>query len=109
LAYFQGMPIPMASILLITGSFWQHWTINIWWTIVVVTVSYLMVSPFAYPKVKHLTDYPPIMWAGVCAIALMFLFFGGWKAVPFGMLLLYAVSGPIFSLWFATGGRRIAR
>ncbi|MDM8520082.1 CDP-diacylglycerol--serine O-phosphatidyltransferase [Anaerolineales bacterium HSG6] len=100
-AYFQGMPIPMGSILLITGSFWQGWAINIWWTIVVVTVSYLMVSPFAYPKVKHITNYPPTAWAGVCAFALLTGIVGSWQAVPFALMLLYAVSGPIFSVWFA--------
>ena len=96
-AYFQGMPIPMGSILLITGSFWQGWAINVWWTIVVVMVSYLMVSPFSYPKVKHISDYPPIVWAGVCAIALLVWLAGGWQAVPFGLILLYAISGPILS------------
>ncbi|MDM8528582.1 CDP-diacylglycerol--serine O-phosphatidyltransferase [Anaerolineales bacterium HSG24] len=100
-AYFQGMPIPMGSILLITGSFWQGWAINVWWTIVVVTVSYLMISPFAYPKIKHISDYSPIVWAGVCAIGLLVGLTGGWQAVPFGLMVLYAISGPILSIWFA--------
>ncbi|OQY44519.1 MAG: CDP-diacylglycerol--serine O-phosphatidyltransferase, partial [Anaerolineaceae bacterium 4572_78] len=52
-AYFEGMPIPMASLLLITGSFWQHWIINIWWTVVILVVSYLMISPFRYVKFAH--------------------------------------------------------
>lgn len=100
-AYFQGMPIPMGCVLLITGSFWQGWTINIWWTVVVVTVSYLMVSPFAYPKIKHILGYPPLTWLIVGIAAVICWFVAGWQAVPFALLLLYATSGPFFSLWFS--------
>jgi CDP-diacylglycerol--serine O-phosphatidyltransferase len=99
-AYFKGMPIPMGCILLITGSFWQHWVINIWWTVVIVTISYLMVSTFPYPKTKHLAAYPPFVWAGLMAIALICWQLAGWESVPFGLFLLYALSGPVRSIYF---------
>ncbi len=97
-AFFKGMPIPMGCILLITGSFWQHWILNIWWTIAVVTVSYLMISPFPYPKSKHVFNASPILWGIVLVGALAVGFMAGWPAVPFGLLLLYAISGPLLSL-----------
>jgi len=101
-AYFQGMPIPMAGILLITGSFWRHWEINIWWTVAVVTVSYLMISPFPYPKSKHLLELPPLLWPAVAVFSLAWgLIGGGWAAVPFGIFLLYALSGPALAFYRA--------
>lgn len=93
-AYFKGMPIPMACILLISGSFWQHWIINVWWTAVIATVSYLMVSTFPYPKSKHLLAYSPLVWVGVATAALACWLLAGWEAIPFGLLLLYTLSGP---------------
>lgn len=110
-AYFKGMPIPMASILLISASFWQHWVINIWWTLAVVTVSYLMVSPFAYPKSKHVLALPVVAWAGVLGAALVCWLLAGWQAVPFGVLFIYAVSGPILSSYRTTRHRlnRVSR
>jgi phosphatidylserine synthase len=98
-AYFKGMPIPMASALLITASFWQHWIINIWWTIAVITVSYLMISTFAYPKSKHILNLPPLTWVGVSLLALVCWLVGGWHAVPFSLFLLYACSGPALSFY----------
>ncbi len=92
--YFKGMPIPMACILLITGSFWQHWVINIWWTIVIVMVSYLMVSIFPYPKSKHLLACPRLVWVGLIGVVLVCWLVAGWEAIPFGLLVLYALSGP---------------
>jgi CDP-diacylglycerol---serine O-phosphatidyltransferase len=89
-AYFKGMPIPMGCILLITGSFWQ----------LIVTVSYLMVSTFPYPKSKHLAAFPPLAWASVVTIALACWLLAGWQSVPFGLFLLYALSGPARSIYF---------
>jgi CDP-diacylglycerol--serine O-phosphatidyltransferase len=104
-AYFKGMPIPMASVLLITASFWQHWIINIWWTLAVVTVSYLMISPFAYPKSKHVLKLPPLAWVAMAAVALLCWLLAGWQAVPFGLMLVYACSGPFISLYRSTPPR----
>lgn len=104
-AYFKGLPIPMACILLITGSFWRHWLINIWWTVVVITVSYLMVSSFPYPKSHHVFKLPPLVWAGVGVVALMWDLAAGWQAIPFGMFLLYGLSGPGLTLYFSTRRR----
>jgi CDP-diacylglycerol---serine O-phosphatidyltransferase len=101
-AYFKGMPIPMAGVLLITGSFWQHWIINIWWTAIIVTVSYLMISPFPYPKSKHILDAPPLVWAGVVVLAGFWGIVAGWEVVPFVVFLLYALSGPLLSFYLAT-------
>jgi CDP-diacylglycerol--serine O-phosphatidyltransferase len=96
-AYFKGMPIPMGSALLISASFWQHWVINIWWSLAVISVSYLMVSAFPYPKSKHLLALPPIIWVGIALFALICWWGIGWHAVPFGLFLLYACSGPVLS------------
>lgn len=95
-AYFKGMPIPMASILLISGTFWRHWEINIWWTVAVITVSYLMISPFPYPKSKHVLGASPLIWLGGLAVGLTCWLLAGWQAAPFGILLLYGLSGPLF-------------
>ncbi len=101
-AYFEGMPIPMASLLLITGSFWQHWIINIWWTVVILVVSYLMISPFRYVKFAHAPNFPPIVWGIIMTNALLWWIIGGWYALPFGMFALYGLSGPVFSMFNVT-------
>jgi CDP-diacylglycerol--serine O-phosphatidyltransferase len=98
-AYFKGMPIPMACILLITGSFWQHWVVNIWWTVAVITTSYLMISSFPYPKTKHLAACPPLTWVGLGLMVLACWMVAGWEAIPFGLFLLYALSGPILFIF----------
>lgn len=107
-AFFKGMPIPMASIMLITASFWQEWTLNIWWTIMVITVSYLMVSPFPYPKSKHILALPSLVWVIGGSLMLTFWLAAGWYSVPFGVVLIYAVSGPILSV-YRTTRRRLSR
>lgn len=107
-AYFKGMPIPMASALLITASFWQLWVINIWWTAAVVTVSYLMVSNFAYPKSKHLMALPLPIWAVIVLCGFAVWLIAGWQAIPFALCLAYAVSGPILSL-FRTARPKLRR
>jgi CDP-diacylglycerol--serine O-phosphatidyltransferase len=101
-AFFKGMPIPMASVLLITASFWQHWVVNVWWTVAVITVSYLMVSPFPYPKSKHIFTLPPLVWAIVAIVLVLCWLVAGWEAVPFGAFFLYALSGPALSLYRST-------
>ncbi|RME75989.1 MAG: CDP-diacylglycerol--serine O-phosphatidyltransferase [Chloroflexi bacterium] len=100
-AYFKGMPIPMAGILLITGSFWQHWVVNVWWIVAVISVSYLMVSPFPYPKSKHIFSMSPLSWVGIAAVAVIWgAVTNSWQAVPFGLMLLYALSGPVMSVLY---------
>jgi CDP-diacylglycerol---serine O-phosphatidyltransferase len=94
-AFFKGMPIPMASILLITASFWQHWILNVWWTILVITASYLMVSRFPYPKSKHILALPPLVWIVGVMLMLSCWLVAGWQSVPFGAVLVYTVSGPL--------------
>jgi CDP-diacylglycerol--serine O-phosphatidyltransferase len=106
-ACYKGMPIPMASALVITGSFWQHWSIQLWWTIVVLAVSCLMVSSFPYPKIKHLFGLPAFVWAGGLVAVLVSWLIAGWQAVPFGLFSLYALTGPI--LWFHSSGQRRRR
>lgn len=97
--YFKGLPIPAASILLILGSFWQHWVIDIWWMVVVLSTSYLMISPFPYPKSKHLIQFPRPILGGIVLSGLIFWLIGDWQAVPFGMFLMYALSGPAFAIY----------
>jgi CDP-diacylglycerol--serine O-phosphatidyltransferase len=106
-AYYKGMPIPMASILVIAGSFWQHWVIHLWWIVVVIMASYLMVSSFPYPKIKHLFALPPIAWAGVMTMIFIYWLAAGWQAVPFGLFSLYALIGPV--LWLHSAAWRPLR
>ncbi|MBV7339664.1 CDP-diacylglycerol--serine O-phosphatidyltransferase [Chloroflexi bacterium TSY] len=101
-AFFIGMPIPVASLLLITGSFWQGWILNLWWVVAVVTVSYLMVSPFPYPKFKHIQQLSDLAWLLAACVAFLCWIVSGWQAVPFGLLLLYACSGPLIASAFPT-------
>ena len=107
-AFFKGMPIPMGSALLITASFWQHWVINIWWTIAVITVSYLMVSNFPYPKSKHVLALPFKAWVGLGVYTVLCWVLAGWQAVPFGLFLLYALVGPAISFQRSRWGQRIS-
>ncbi len=104
-AYFKGMPVPMASILLITASFWQHWVINIWWTVAVVTVSYLMISPFPYPKSTRVLVLPPLFWGGMGVSTVICWVVAGWQAVPFSLFLLYALRVPALAIYSSTRRR----
>jgi CDP-diacylglycerol--serine O-phosphatidyltransferase len=99
-AYFKGLPIPAACLILITGSFWQHWTINIWWVALVVGASYLMVSNFPYPKNIHVIKAPVWLLAGmaICVIGWGFMA-GGLRAIPFGIFALYGISGPVMFIY----------
>jgi len=95
-AYFSGMPIPLGSLLLIAGWFWQHWTLNTWWVFFVVGVSYLMICPFSYPKLKHLTQLPALAWGILFLFGLSNWLLLGWQMIPFNLSLLYAIGGPLF-------------
>ena len=106
--FFKGLPIPMASVLLITASFWQHWVVNIWWTVAVVSVSYLMISPFPYPKSTRVLNLPPVVWAGLAVIAITCWLVAGWQAVPFSLFLLYALTGPTHYL-FSTARNKLSQ
>lgn len=106
-AYFKGLPIPAASLILITGSFWQHWVIHIWWMAAVVLVSYLMVSVFPYPKNIHVIKAPPFLLAAVAVVVIGWgVLAGGWRAVPFGVFALYGLSGPVVFLYRMAQHRR---
>lgn len=106
--YFKGLPIPMGSALLITASFWQHWVINIWWTVAVISVSYLMISPFPYPKSTRVLSLPPLFWGAMVVLTAVCWLFAGWSAVPFSLFLLYALTGP-FLLIFKSTYKRLRR
>jgi len=107
-AAFKGMPIPMGSALLITASFWQHWVINIWWTAAVVTVSFLMISAFPYPKSKQVLALPPLAWGSVALFGLSCWLIAGWQAVPFSLFFLYGLSGPLLSVYRSARRRLIS-
>ena len=99
-AYFKGLPIPAGCFILMTGSFWQHWVINIWWVVLVVAVGYLMVSNISYPKNIHVIRAPLWLLAGmgICVIG-WGLLTGGLRAVPFGIFALYGLSGPVMFVY----------
>jgi CDP-diacylglycerol--serine O-phosphatidyltransferase len=106
-AYFKGLPIPAACLILITGSFWQHWVINIWWAVVVAVVSYLMVSAFPYPKNIHVIKAPPLLLAGIAIVVVGWgILAGGWPAIPFGIFALYGISGPVVFFYRLARHRR---
>jgi CDP-diacylglycerol--serine O-phosphatidyltransferase len=109
-AYFKGLPIPAACLILVTGSFWQHWVINIWWTVFVVAVSYLMVSNFPYPKNIHVIKAPPLLLASITVVVLGWgILAGGWQAMPFGVFILYGISGPVIFVYrFARRRQRLS-
>ncbi len=109
-AYFKGMPIPLACLLLVSGSLWQHWQVHVWWPVVVLVVSGLMVSTFPYPKSVHVLRTPPLVILGVTIFVLGWgLLAGGWQAMPFGFLALYTCSGPVCTLYFFWKHRRLKR
>lgn len=98
--YCKGMTIPTASLFVLSGSFWQQWTIEPWWPAAVVAVSCLMVSSLPYPKPRHFLKLPRLSRAGLLMVAWACWVAMGWQAVPFGLCSLYALSGPV--LWFCT-------
>jgi len=99
---YVGLPIPVASFFLVSASFWQQWILHLWWTLAVIFVSYLMVSIFPYPK--KLSIFPPKAWFFAVIIAIAWGFLAGWQAVPFGVISLYVLSGPL--RWFYAAHRR---
>lgn len=99
--YCKGMTIPTASLFVLSGSFWQEWTIGPWWPAAVVAVSCLMVSALPYPKPRHLMRLPRLSWAGLLILACASWLAMGWQGLPFGLCALYALSGPAFWLYGA--------
>ncbi|NJN81840.1 MAG: CDP-diacylglycerol--serine O-phosphatidyltransferase [Caldilineaceae bacterium] len=97
-AFFTGMPIPMGAILLIAGSFSQHWLLSVWWTVGVAAVSYLMVSNIPYPKLRHLLLAWPLVLLVALPVLLGAWWMATWQAVPFALLLAYTLLGPTLSL-----------
>jgi len=71
----------------------------------VVTVSYLMISPFPYPKSTRVLHLPPLFWAGMGLVMATCWAIAGWQAVPFSIFLLYALSGPALALYNSTRRR----
>ena len=102
---FTGLPIPAACFLIITGAFWQHWAVELWWTGVVVVTSFLMISPFPYSKLKHFVTLPPLFWPGAAALLAVLWLLAGWQALPFGVLAVYGLSGPARWLYLSTRRR----
>jgi phosphatidylserine synthase len=92
------MPIPLASIFLIAGSFWQQWALSYWWIGIVLAVSLLMVSKVPYPKSQHILALPWWAWPSVAAAGLAAGYVAGWRSVPFAVLLIYVVGGPLYAL-----------
>lgn len=100
--YFKGLPIPMASALVIAGSFWQHWQVNVWWTVLVISASYLMVSPFPYPKSTRVLSLPGWFWGLMVLLVGVSWLTVGWQGVPFAFFLLYAITGPLLLIFKST-------
>lgn len=100
--YFKGLPIPMASALVIAGSFWQHWVVNVWWTVLVISASYLMVSPFPYPKSTRVLSLPGWFWGLMVLLVGVSWLTVGWQGVPFSLFLLYAITGPLLLIFKST-------
>ncbi len=95
-AYFTGLPIPLGCALVITGSFWQHWTLDIWWLLIVALVGYLMISPLPYPKVAHIVRAPTPVWLITSVLVLVSWRMAGWQVIPFTLLTIYTILGPVY-------------
>jgi phosphatidylserine synthase len=86
----------------IAGSFWQHWVVNIWWTVLVISASYLMVSPFPYPKSTRVLSLPGWFWGLMVLLVGISWVVVGWQGVPFAFFLLYAITGPLLLIFKST-------
>lgn len=96
--FFTGMPIPLASIFVIAGSFWQQWALNGWWIGIVAAVSLLMVSTVPYPKSNHVLALPWWAWTLAAGAGMAAGLVAGWRSVPFALLLIYVLGGPLYAL-----------
>ena len=105
--WFEGIPIPAAAMFIVSAGFWQQWSMAWGWAPVVMLVAFLMVSPFGYPKHSTLRQVPAAAWllpAGLLAVCGAAL---GWQALPFGVAVMYAASGPLLLLLGAPARRKL--
>ena len=104
--YFQGLAIPAAAGLVMSFV----WTVqDLGWTgenvqfitpILAIVAGLLMVSRFRYYSFKALprSDKVPFVWIPAALLILVALAVNPARLL-FGVGLLYAISGPVFTLW----------
>ncbi|MFV2059270.1 MAG: CDP-diacylglycerol--serine O-phosphatidyltransferase [Gammaproteobacteria bacterium] len=103
--YFQGLPSP-ASAAIVAGAVWvgQEYEvsgkfIDIISLIITVTAGLLMVSNFRYNSFKGIDFKGKIPFFLLLVIMLVIVFISYEPAVIlFGIFVIYAISGPVFTL-----------
>ena len=104
--YFQGLPSPAAAAVLV-GMVWVFFDQGISGSVIapaalVVTVltGVLMVSNISFYSFKDVDLHNKVPFVAILAIVLVFVFASiDPPKVLFGFFLLYALSGPVISLW----------
>lgn len=104
--YFQGLASPSAAAIL-AGLVWvgaeYQWDVEPWGIyigILTLISGLLMVSNFRYSSFKEVDWKGKIPFIGVLIIVLVFIFIAmDPPSILFGGFALYALSGPIMTLW----------
>ncbi|GAA4347999.1 CDP-diacylglycerol--serine O-phosphatidyltransferase [Kangiella taiwanensis] len=104
--YFQGLASPSAAAVL-AGLVWlgveYQWDAKPWGIyigILTLVTGLLMVSNFRYSSFKEVDWKGKIPFIGVLIIVLVFIFIAmDPPSVLFGGFALYALSGPVMTLW----------
>lgn len=104
--YFQGLASPSAAAVL-AGLVWlgveYQWDAKPWGVyvgILTLITGLLMVSNFRYSSFKEVDWKGKIPFIGVLIIVLVFIFIAmDPPSVLFGGFALYALSGPVMTLW----------
>ncbi|WP_223669088.1 CDP-diacylglycerol--serine O-phosphatidyltransferase [Kangiella shandongensis] len=104
--YFQGLASPSAAAIL-AGLVWlgseYQWDVRPWGVyvgILTLVTGLLMVSNFRYSSFKEVDWKGKIPFIGVLIIVLVFIFIAmDPPSVLFAGFALYALSGPVMTLW----------
>lgn len=105
-AYFQGLPSPAAAAL-IAGMIWNAQDIglepagsSIFNLVLTVLVGLLMVSNVRYYSFKNLDLKSTVPFIAILGVVLVFVLLSVHPPlVLFGLAFIYALSGPILTLW----------
>ncbi len=104
--YFQGLASPSAAAIL-AGLVWlgtdYNWEIKpygLYIGLLTITVGLLMVSNFRYSSFKEVNWKNKIPFVGIIAMVIIFILIASEPAlILFSAFSLYAISGPIMTLW----------
>jgi len=104
--YFQGLPSPAAAAVVV-GMVWVFFDQDVAGRemapvalVITVFVGVLMVSNISFYSFKDINLHNKVPFIAILAIVLAFVFASiDPPKVLFGFFLLYALSGPVISLW----------